>query len=677
MFGLHRVSTWRVIALIFGLLPGLVSPLIEEEKKATFLTANVGESVVFNCPLDFPHDVAIPYILYWNKDSKSMMSWHDGVMETWEQGGYKHRIGFLAPDSAYGKGSINLTSIRESDAGWYECKVFFPNRTPSTRLNGTWFHLTVNGGDLLGIPPINQTVMEGDSAEFACVTKDSAESVVWHKDGVPLSELAELNQRALVTPGGSLTIRTHMDDVGRYTCHVSSAAGDTQEASAYLNVQYKAKIVYSPPEKFFPYGRPAILDCHFRANPPLTKLRWEKDGFLFDPFNVQGVFFRKNGSLYFSKVDESHGGDYVCTPFNDLGTDGPSPPIHVMVQRPPVFTLQPQNLYLRKIGDSLEMPCDALDGDGSHRPSIYWFKKDGSPLPPNRSYLTGGNLTIASIEESDRGLYQCVASNEAATITADVEVLIENSPARAPYNLSATSAMTSISLRWIPGHSKPQQEYSVWYRRLDAPEWKTLKIARGASQVTVDNLTPGVEYELMVLSQDQRGDGMFSKIIRYRTKQPESGIEGTSKGMNQPLESFQQISSPRNLRVHLDVEGYLVSWEPPELGAKSLRVYTVSWYEDGRKSEVIKADTTENSFIVKDLKEERTYHFRVTALSDNEYEATSEEYTIHIPDYHRARVINIGVVVGLLVMFATAAAIWYVRNVYRRTNHKQAHFDDS
>lgn len=46
-------------------------------------------------------------------------------------------------------------------------------------------------------------------------------------------------------------------------------------------------MVYAPKEIYLPYGRPAVLDCHFRSNPPLTNLRWEKDGFLFDPYNVQ------------------------------------------------------------------------------------------------------------------------------------------------------------------------------------------------------------------------------------------------------------------------------------------------------------------------------------------------------------------------------------------------------
>jgi len=92
----------------------------------------------------------------------------------------------------------------------------------------------------------------------------------------------------------------------------------------------KAKVIYAQREVYLPYGKPALLDCHFRANPPLTNLRWEKDGFLFDPYNVQGVFYRRNGSLYFSKVDETHSGSYSCTPYNELGTEGPSPSITVV-----------------------------------------------------------------------------------------------------------------------------------------------------------------------------------------------------------------------------------------------------------------------------------------------------------------------------------------------------------
>lgn len=375
-----RVSSRKFDSVLFWsilvcLIPGLVSSILEEERKATFLTAAVGEAVAFNCQLEFPHDVVIPYVLHWKKEGQTVFSWYEGVLTAKEP--FKGRVRLLPPESGYGRGSINLTNIRESDGGWYECKVYFPNRTPPTRHNGTWFHLTVDGGNLIAIPPINQTALEGESAHFPCVTKDKTSTVVWMKDGVPLSEIQyNLTVRSFVNSDGSLTISpTAMGDLGEFTCEVTSTDGEKQTARAFLDVQYKAKVIYSPKEVYLPFGRHALLDCHFRANPPLTNLRWEKDGFLFDPYNVQGVFYRRNGSLYFSKVDETHGGHYTCTPFNDLGTEGPSPIMNVIVQKPPVFTITPHNLYLRRKGDSVEMPCDAIGADGNHKPTVIWFKQ--------------------------------------------------------------------------------------------------------------------------------------------------------------------------------------------------------------------------------------------------------------------------------------------------------------
>lgn len=71
-----------------------------------------------------------------------MLSWYNEVMKI--ESKYKDRIQFLNEEvEGYGKASINLTAIRESDGGWYECKILFPNRTPISSNNGTWFHITI------------------------------------------------------------------------------------------------------------------------------------------------------------------------------------------------------------------------------------------------------------------------------------------------------------------------------------------------------------------------------------------------------------------------------------------------------------------------------------------------------------------------------------------------------
>lgn len=44
-----------------------------------------------------------------------------------------------------GRGSINISAVRETDSGLYRCRVTFPNRSPPARNNGTFYFLDVDG----------------------------------------------------------------------------------------------------------------------------------------------------------------------------------------------------------------------------------------------------------------------------------------------------------------------------------------------------------------------------------------------------------------------------------------------------------------------------------------------------------------------------------------------------
>ncbi|XP_033338071.1 borderless isoform X1 [Megalopta genalis] len=645
------------------------SLILEEEKEPNYLNAGVGEYAVFNCDLDFPHETPIPYILRWQRDNRTVYYWYHGHPMVGL--GYEGRVHLVedAVSRGYGLGSINLTNIRESDQGWYECKVIFPNRTPISRNNGTWFHLAIDGAspfgtsvpgeNILAVPPVNKTIMEGDSVSFECVAKGEKSVITWFREGTEISQIEDFTRRAKVADNGTLNIKNAaMGDLGEYTCTVTGETGEQQSASAFLNVQFKAKVIYAPREVYLPYGKPALLDCHFRANPPMTNLRWEKDGFLFDPYNVQGVFYRRNGSLSFSKVDETHSGAYTCTPYNELGTEGPSPTITVIVQRPPVFTVTPQHLYIRKLGETLEMPCDAKDGDQAHRPQIVWYK-DGSPVPPDRTILIGGNLTIDRIQVQDRGLYQCAASNEAATVVADTELMVLNVPPRAPYNLSANSSNNAVTLTWVPGYVRPKTEYSVWYRPTDTTEWRTMKlVSRKITEATVNNLNSGREYEFMVLSQDKHGDGMFSKTLRIFT-QPHMIDENSASEYRSPPD--ERMGPPVNVRVQATVEGYLVTWEPPAYGKEQVRLYAVRWFRGPSERLYGRAETTDTYYLVKALEEESYYTFEVAAMSVTDDVATSDRISLEVPAYRRNRAISMGIVAGIGFLAAALAAIWWAR----------------
>lgn len=100
--------------------------------------------------------------------------------------------------------------------------------------------MEVEGGSLIRIPPINHTVMEGELAFFHCVTKYPDSFSNWFKDGIPLTDLYDLNQRSIIGADGSLSINpTEMNDLGEYVCIVKNIDGEQQEARAYLDVQCK------------------------------------------------------------------------------------------------------------------------------------------------------------------------------------------------------------------------------------------------------------------------------------------------------------------------------------------------------------------------------------------------------------------------------------------------------
>ncbi|KAM8718185.1 hypothetical protein ACLKA7_004832 [Drosophila subpalustris] len=643
-----------------------VSCALRDHRRQTNLEAKVGSHVVFNCYIDFPYDSPIPYVVHWSKDNKKIFTWYENETSTNELfNGRLHLVSRSHPE--YGRASANLTSIRESDQGWYHCQIVFPNRTPSVRNNGTSYHLAVQGGSLIKIPPINQTIMEGQTAFFHCVMKypDSSQAS-WYKDGVLLQELQDLVRRSFTGPDGSLSIDpTMMSDLGEYECKVRSHEGELQTAKAFLNIQYKAKVIYAPPEVYLPYGQPAVLDCHFRSNPPLKNLRWEKDGLLFDSYNVPGVFYKMNGSLFFSKVDENHAGSYTCTPYNDLGTDGPSPIISVIVLRPPIFSVTPKPIYIQKLGETAELPCEAIDRDGNNRPSIVWSRKDGQSLPLERHSFSGGNLSITNLIETDRGMYECSATNEAATITAEAELMIENVSPRPPYNLTANSTETCITIRWQPGYLRPHLEYTVWYRLSDAPEWRTLRVLdKSAMEATVQHLLPGREYEFMVLSQDKYGDGMFSKQFRFQTQA--STLRGEDFDAQHLPHQQQQsqsgsLGAPWNLSIINNAQGWFLHWEHPTQGLESLRLYTIRWWKEPEHFLIGTAETFDNFYQLRHLKEDATFKIQVLAVGSDSNQVASPELILDVPSQRKTRALIIGSSVGIIFLLCALCAFLYVK----------------
>lgn len=299
-------------------------------------------------------------------------------------------------------------------------------------------------------------------------------------------------------------------------------------------------MTFTPTIQYLPFRLAGVVQCYIKANPPLQYVTWTKDKRLLEPYQTKDIVIMNNGSLLFTRVNQNHQGRYTCTPYNAQGTQGSSGQMEVLVRKPPSFVVEPDPLYQRKVGESVEMNCDAMEAEGTTKPNIQWQRREGVPLQKNRVKILNGNMTIDNLRRSDFGYYQCVASNEVATIISSTQLVIEGTQPHAPYNLTgmlnisyqicslhncikftATATEFSVTLSWMPGYSggpEYKQDYTIWYREAGISDWSTIPVTpSGSTQVTINRLSPGTTYEFQVIGKNPLGDGMMSKTMTIRT----------------------------------------------------------------------------------------------------------------------------------------------------------------
>ncbi|XP_062131286.1 protein turtle isoform X5 [Drosophila sulfurigaster albostrigata] len=759
---------------------------------AVHITAILGEGVVFNCHVEFPNDHPVPYVLQWDKKGSDLpiYIWYESYPEHIEEG-YKGRVSRVSQDSPFGSASLNLTSIRESDQGWYECKVVFLNRDPKQHKNGTWFHLDVHapprfsvtpediiyvnlgdsiilncqadgtptpeilwykdanpvdpsptvgifndgtelristirhedigeytciarngegqvshtarviiaGGAVIMVPPTNQTKLEGEKVIFSCEAKAMPGNVTvrWFREGSPVREVASLETRVTIRKDGSLIINPiSADDSGQYLCEVTNGIGDPQSASAYLSVEYPAKVTFTPTVQYLPFRLAGVVQCYIKSNPQLQYVTWTKDKRLLEPYQMKDIVVMANGSLLFTRVNEDHQGRYTCTPYNAQGTQGDSGVMEVLVRKPPAFTVEPETLYQRKVGDSVEMHCDAVEAEGTERPTIKWQRQEGEQLSDsqrNRVKISGGNITIENLRRDDFGYYQCVVSNEVATLMAVTQLVIEGTQPHAPYNITGKATESSITLQWLPGYSggsEYKQDYTIWYREAGVNDWQTISVTpSGSTQVTINGLASGTSYEFQVVGRNVLGDGMMSKVMTVRTLGKNSNsIEDAPaaprnvKAATQPPDHlFQPMPDeagpkpgpPRNVSVTEISNGFLITWQSPLERAHIVKFYTIKYRTDAEWKTLNRGQIRpeETQYLVKNLVGGRTYYFRVLANSEKSFES-SDEVKFPVPARVKHKAITAGVVGGILFFIvAIILSVCAVKICNKRKRRKQ------
>ncbi|EEC11432.1 turtle protein, isoform, putative, partial [Ixodes scapularis] len=714
------------------------------------MTALLGQDVILHCPFEYPDGLPVPYLVQWHKKDHKIpiYIWYDGYPPH-AADDYKERI------SLSGQSSLNLTSVRETDKGWYECKVFFLNR--ETIRNGTWIYLDVlapphfkakpeqviyvkvgesvvlpceaegtppptiiwykdnlpleegssvqihptelrisnlrqtdvgdymcmarnsEGSDtavskvivagpaVITTPPQNLTKLEGNFAEFVCEARALPSNIThrWFYNGVEISKLTWLQTRTLVRQDGTLFINpTAADDSGFYTCEISNGIGNPESATAYLNIEYPARVNFTPAFQYMPLNLSGIVRCYIQANPAIQFVTWFKDNRPFEASSVNGVVNLSNGSLFFQRVSYEHQGRYLCSPFNIHSTGGSSAVMEVLVREPPMFSVKPKELYQQPRNTEVTMPCE---GKGHPPPSVSWRRADGKKLPKNRHAVNKGKLTIRSLQKEDHGRYECVLQNDVATLVTSTLLLVERAEGGRIVGIAHRICLVDVRVAYLFGPATEESPRVRLYRLVgqgDA-EWRTIRVyPDNAITLTIHNLQPESQYEFQVLSRNAFGDGLYSDIVRANTSSESPFLPSPDPPSPSPPDlpspppptttPGPKPSAPRNVTVRETPAGVLVTWVPPPNSSVPIAFYCVEYRSPDKPQKLALPGCMADECVcaVTDLPEGTKFYIRVSAFSITSAFEPSPEILLTLadrgPKYKRDQAIISGVVGGVL-----------------------------
>ncbi|KAM9691006.1 protein turtle homolog A isoform 1-T2 [Dama dama] len=517
-------------------------------------------------------------------------------------------------------GTLRIRRVERSSAGVYTCQA---SSTEGSTTHAT--QLLVLGPPVIVVPPKNSTVNASQDVSLACRAEAYPANLTysWFQDSTNVFHISRLQPRVRILVDGSLRLQAAQpDDAGRYTCVPSNGLPRSPSASAYLTVLYPAQVTAMPPETPLPVGMRGVIRCPVRANPPLLFVSWTKDGQALQLDKFPGWSQGPEGSLIIALGNEDALGEYSCTPYNSLGTAGPSPVTRVLLKAPPAFLERPKEEYFQEVGRELLIPCSAR-GDPS--PTISWAKV-GRGLQGQAQVDSNSSLILRPLTKEAHGRWECTASNAVARVAASTNVYVLGTSPHVVTNVSVAPLPKGANVSWEPGFDGGYlQRFSVWYtplaKRPDRAhhDWVSLAVPVGAAFLLVPGLQPHTQYQFSVLAQNKLGSGPFSEIV---LSAPEGLPTTPAAPSPPPTEMSPPLSPPRGLVAVRTPRGVLLHWDPPELVPKRLDGYILEGRQGSQGWEVLDRAVagTEMQLVVPGLikdpdPQDVLYEFRLVAFS--------------------------------------------------------------
>ncbi|XP_042327205.1 Down syndrome cell adhesion molecule-like protein 1 isoform X4 [Sceloporus undulatus] len=336
----------------------------------------------------------------------------------------------VVPDDFISLRGINnetllITAAQKSHSGAYQC---FATRKAQTAQD--FATIVLEDGTPRIVSSFSEKVVNpGEQFSLMCAAKGAPPpTITWALDDEPIQRDGSHRTNQYTMSDG--TTVSHMNvtspqikDGGVYRCAARNSVGSA-EYQARINVRGPPSI-RGMKNITAVAGRDSFINCRVIGY-PYYSIKWYKDSLLLPDNHRQVVF--ENGTLKLMDVQKGMDeGEYLCSVLIQPQLSI-SQSVHVTVKVPPL--IQPFEFPPASIGQLLYIPCVVSSGDMPIR--ITW-RKDGQVIISgsgvtieSKEFMS--SLQISSVSLKHNGNYTCIATNDAATVSRERQLIVRVPP---------------------------------------------------------------------------------------------------------------------------------------------------------------------------------------------------------------------------------------------------------
>lgn len=276
-------------------------------------------------------------------------------------------------------------------------------------------------------------VSEGTAVKLTCTVKGTPQPTIeWFKDGKPLKTSKRVKDDFDGEVASLSFTEADLDDEGDYKCVAENELGSASCAAEVLVNEAASKPEFTEAMKDIEVAEDGEgrFDVRVSGSPDPT-VQWFKGTkkiedagkFILIDDEEDELF-----SLVIDKVASDDAGTYTCKATNEAGE----------VSCKAELKLREQMAAPEFAEDEETGPITAVEGGevtlnvtvkGKPRPDVEWFKDDRPLRKTSRLDIKSRgdrfSAVIMNVTPDDSGLYKCVASSKAGSVTRTFEVNIE------------------------------------------------------------------------------------------------------------------------------------------------------------------------------------------------------------------------------------------------------------